>query len=617
MDIPTDSADGAVAVAEQALEKGEPLLAYNGLQEALARWPEHTRLRQLQALSLARSGDTARANEMLAALAAAGVDDAETLGLLARTHKDLALAARDGVVGISHLEAGFKLYEQAYRRSQQDKAASAAWYTGINAATMAVLRGDLGTARAIASEVRTLCAGIVVENESPGARYWREATLGEASLILGDAGATRMHYTRAMALSGRRFGDVSSTRRQALLLAKHLPALDLDVGALLRIPPVVIFSGHMIDRDDRPIPRFPATIEGAVRDLLRQRLTALQPVATYGSAACGSDILCLEVAREMGCETHIILPFPPAAFRGTSVDFAGADWGERFERALGTADSVTVTSDHYARGSAATFDYANLILTGMGRLRAQTLDAPLRAIAVRDPDDPSTPGGTTSNLSLWRAGGINVDEIGLSELRATKARPPAPLGEVPTHGDRQSVARHEMRAMLFADAVGYSKLSEDQIPGYIAGFLGAVGELSRRTSHPFEHVETSGDGLYMVFRNATDAALFALELSAVTNAFDRARWGLPPSFNIRVALHCGPVHCATDPITGSPMYTGPHTSRAARIEPITPPGQVYASSAFAAVASATNARLNLSYVGRMPLAKGYGNLGLYHVRAAG
>jgi class 3 adenylate cyclase len=174
-----------------------------------------------------------------------------------------------------------------------------------------------------------------------------------------------------------------------------------------------------------------------------------------------------------------------------------------------------------------------------------------------------------------------------------------------------------MRAMLFADAVGYSKLSEDQIPGYIAGFLGAVAELSRRTSHPFEHVETSGDGLYMVFRHATDAALFALELSAATNAFDRARWGLPPSFNLRVALHCGPVHCATDPITGSPIYTGPHTSRAARIEPITPPGQVYASSAFAAVASATNVRLNLSYVGRMPLAKGYGSLGLYHVRAAG
>ena len=67
-------------------------------------------------------------------------------------------------------------------------------------------------------------------------------------------------------------------------------------------------------------------------------------------------------------------------------------------------------------------------------------------------------------------------------------------------------------------------------------------------------------------------------------------------------------------MTGAPLFTGPHTSRAARIEPVTPPGQVYASSAFAAVAAASGVRgLRLQYIGRMPLAKGYGLLGLYHV----
>ncbi len=34
------------------------------------------------------------------------------------------------------------------------------------------------------------------------------------------------------------------------------------------------------------------------------------PTAVYGSAACGADILCLEAARELGCETHVVLPFP-------------------------------------------------------------------------------------------------------------------------------------------------------------------------------------------------------------------------------------------------------------------------------------------------------------------
>jgi class 3 adenylate cyclase len=98
---------------------------------------------------------------------------------------------------------------------------------------------------------------------------------------------------------------------------------------------------------------------------------------------------------------------------------------------------------------------------------------------------------------------------------------------------------------------------------------------------------------------------------------DREAAGLPPGFNLRIALHCGPVYCGWNPVTKAPLYTGPHTSRTARIEPITPPGQVYASSAFAAVASASGVDdLALRYVGQLPLAKNYGTLAVYHVRPA-
>jgi hypothetical protein len=62
----------------------------------------------------------------------------------------------------------------------------------------------------------------------------------------------------------------------------------------------------------------------------------------------------------------------------------------------------------------------------MGRLRAQTLDAPLRAIVVRHPDDPATPGGTTSNLALWREIGIAVTRSGLRSRARRRARRPNP-----------------------------------------------------------------------------------------------------------------------------------------------------------------------------------------------
>jgi len=66
------------------------------------------------------------------------------------------------------------------------------------------------------------------------------------------------------------------------------------------------------------------------------------------------------------------------------VDIAPGDWAARFDRLLEAAASVTVTSDHRATGSVATFEYANLVLTGTGQLRAQLLDTAVCGLAVWD-----------------------------------------------------------------------------------------------------------------------------------------------------------------------------------------------------------------------------------------
>ena len=61
--------------------------------------------------------------------------------------------------------------------------------------------------------------------------------------------------------------------------------------------------------------------------------------------------------------------------------------------------------------------------------------------------------------------------------------------------------------------------------------------------------------------------------------------GLPKELNLRISLHAGPVYCYKEPVFKELEYAGSHIVRAARIEPITPPGQVYASQQFAALAS--------------------------------
>jgi len=263
----------AVDLAEERLHQGEPILAYNAAQSGLMRWPYQVRLRQLQALALARSGDVEGANLLLTQLADEGHGDAETLGMLARTHKDLALAATASGERTLHLQAGFKLYLRAFEDACNRRGGEAdAYYAGINAATMAVLLGELERARVIAGAVRVKCEENGPADEGVSSRYWQEATLGEAALILGDASAAEGHYRRSAELAGRSFGDLSSTRRQLRLLLAHLPAPDVDLEVALRIPPVLVYTGNMMDGPDSRTPRFPAAIEPAVRTAMHAQV---------------------------------------------------------------------------------------------------------------------------------------------------------------------------------------------------------------------------------------------------------------------------------------------------------------------------------------------------------
>ena len=110
---------------------------------------------------------------------------------------------------------------------------------------------------------------------------------------------------------------------------------------------------------------------------------------------------------------------------------------------------------------------------------------------------------------------------------------------------------------------------------------------------------------------------FALDLCDLMTTKRWERCGLPCRLSLRIALHAGPVYQFNDPVTGNRSYGGTHVSRAARIEPITPPGQVYASEAFAAMAAAQRVTsFDLDYAGQTPMAKGYGTFPTYHVRRA-
>ena len=171
-----------------------------------------------------------------------------------------------------------------------------------------------------------------------------------------------------------------------------------------------------------------------------------------------------------------------------------------------------------------------------------------------------------------------------------------------------------MRTMLFADVKGFSRLSDEQLPRFTSDILGAFAAVLQRYGDAVEYRNTWGDALYAVLNGSSDGAACALELERAFKAVDLGAAGLPAHLALRLGGHVGPVFPTEDPVLGRPGFMGSHVSRTARIEPVTPPGEVYVTEQFAAALELDRRRpFACDYVGNLPAAKAYGNLRMYRL----
>jgi class 3 adenylate cyclase/tetratricopeptide (TPR) repeat protein len=605
--IRTHSPDIYIVLGEAILQLGEPLMAYDVLKEGLKNWQDNIRLKQLLALSLARSGATVRANSLLLELVETAAPDRETISILARTHKDLYLQATTPEGKQEQLQLAAQRYEQAYQLS-------GSYYPGINAATMNLLRGEETTAREIASQVKERC---LQQSEKD---YWLLATLGEASLVLRDWSEAEKWYKQAVEIGKGRLGDISSTRRNAKILLEYLEGNSHRLQQWFKLPRAVVFTGHIIDQPGRENPRFPDYLEKQVYENIRDRLSNLDAKIGYASAACGADILFLEAILELGGEIHIVLPYDQEEFIKNSVDLIpGSNWKQRYKNLLEKANEVIVCSHHNLENNPILYEYANRVIHGLGKMRAELLDTELLHLAVWNGKPSNGIGGTASTIKMWQDWGYTPEIVDLESIKKASDKFQVLLNDnQPEIHDHYTTNHHQSRkvmALLFADVVKYSTLTEEQIPRYVEHFLGAVAELEVKSNYQPLVKNTWGDALYYVFPTVNEAGNFALDLCDVIQNTNWLEKGLPENLNLRISLHAGPVYQYTNPVTKDTSYIGTHVSYAARIEPITPPGKVYSSQAFAALTCCAGVKsFTCDYVGQIPFAKGYGTFPTYHVR---
>jgi class 3 adenylate cyclase len=214
-------------------------------------------------------------------------------------------------------------------------------------------------------------------------------------------------------------------------------------------------------------------------------------------------------------------------------------------------------------------------------------------------------------MSAWREAGHPVKLVPTGADANVEKLPP-------WHRRKVARGRRDTRAMLFGDIHGFSKLSDAQLPLFTDKIMGTLGEVARRHKQHIAFVNTWGDGIFIVFRDAGRSAACALDMQDAMNAIDLKAAGLPETLKLRLGGHLGPVYELDDPVTDRPNYYGAHVSRAARIEPITPEGCVYVTETFAAMLALHNAgQFSCDYVGNTEMAKHYGRLRMFLLRRAG
>ena len=586
-----------ILAARRAIAAGDALAAVDLLQ-ALPATLQTLESRQMLAMSLLRAGALKDAQRAVHALIADGHRDEETLGL----------AAREAKSRYQHGDTNaLREARESYLRAFQ---ATRGTWTGINAATLALLDGDEPTATQLAREVDALLDAVPVAER---ATYWHEATVGEVALLLADIPRALEHYPAALRLAPRAYGNHRSVRDNALaiLTAKGLPASTLQ-GVFPGIG-VAVFSGHMVDAPQRPTPRFPAHLENSVAASINEAIDKHGVEIGVAGAACGGDILFLEAMQRRGKETIVVLPHPAKAFRIVRVTGPGGDaWGPRFDAVIKSASEVVTLAPHLGEDLA--YQFQGAVMAGLSLQRARSVGGHLLGLALWD-GQPGGVGGTGTVIEEWAARGIEVVRLPLGAGTGTLLTP-IEARQLLGNMDLRRAGGQRVVSIIFADAVGFSKLGEFQVNAFVQEFWGRVaGIVDDVPGRGLLSANTWGDGLFLVFQDAVSAATAALNLSAMVTGTDWEPLGLPADTNIRIAVHAGPAYEIDDPVTRRRGFAGMHISRAARIEPVTPPGEVYVSEAFAGLLEFDESRdrFNCEFVGTVPMAKEYGRFRTYRL----
>jgi class 3 adenylate cyclase len=191
-----------------------------------------------------------------------------------------------------------------------------------------------------------------------------------------------------------------------------------------------------------------------------------------------------------------------------------------------------------------------------------------------------------------------------------KAETDTPINAVKTSSNAADERfSSKTRSILFMDVSGWSKLPASEIHAYASKGLEA---LSQRLEG-YDFINTWGDSIVATFESAKTAAEMALRIQEFfANSYPES--GVSSGLACRVSLHLGEIICCRNALRNEFDVFGEAVHVAARLEPVTAPGAVFCTQAFADRLREVQGSAPKAWpLGSLELAKGFGRVEVFAV----
>lgn len=638
-------------IASRALILGAPLLAHEIVSKGLSLWPNNQYLEEIVIKALMRLDNVDKAIDYAQRIIDNNLENCDFLNILGSLYK------KKWVYGdsITDLESSIKYYKKSFE-------VECTLWSSINYFLLVSIyeKAAEKTIKEIPAEyLRT--KEIVVQNieqqfkdtiEVDGTReelFWAYATYAEFYLINKNLEQSFIFYQKASSyIYVKEIDFLIAIRKNFSLILEKLfdQLLEKDKKNIINrfdnainYHKVLIFSGHMVDLPDAKVERFPLEKINQVYNAIYKFLKERGPFLGISSASSGSDILFLEAMQALNYPVYLVLPCHIDDFIKFSVLPYGEQWVDRFYKVYQYAGPHVFMVD-YQGASIPDYYYswANKLMYGLAVVRAKELNTSIEHLAVWNNKVEGKEGGTLSVLSEWstlqertrihinnnpiannKVFYVDLYEI-ISKNRATERQEIKELSisildDAKSKLPQMAISKN-IKAIFYADAVGYSRFSEDELIIFEKHIKEMINKLSQQKEYDRIYFNSWGDAVFLIFDDVNRCGNFAIMLQQLLKDFDYKACGLSKMIELRIALHVGPLTAYKNDESNAQSFLGTHVCRAARLEPITPPGDIYSTFEFACLtvlSSSEEQNFKISYVGKMNMPKKYGEYHTYRV----